>query len=237
MTKPHETWTVVSHGPLEKLGRNLYTVTGKLAMPLGETTRRMTVARLANGDVLLYSPIALAEPEMQQLDALGPVRYLVAPRGNHRLDLKGYQARYPMAMVVAPAGAKDDVAEVVAVDRTSLDTHDPDVVVEAVPGTAERELLLMVTTETGKTLAVADLIFNLPEIPGIAGLGLKILGFKPGHAVQPWIVKRGLVDDEAAMKQFLARCAADPALERILPAHGEVIEDPRAILRELSGST
>ncbi|HEY4180646.1 MAG TPA: hypothetical protein VGM90_27565 [Kofleriaceae bacterium] len=236
MTKPHETWTVAPHGPLEKLGHNLYTVTGRLEMPLGETTRRMTVARLAGGELVIFSPISLAEPAMQQLEAIGPPRYMIVPRGNHRLDLKPWKQRYPNIVVVAPEGVKADVEEVIPVDHTTLDTGDPNVLIDNAPGTAKKELTMMVTTETGKkTLAVADLIFNIPEKSGVEGVAFKVMGMNPGHPSLPWTVKLGLVKDEAALKVGFEAWSRDPELERILPAHGGVIENPKEILRSLAG--
>ena len=235
MSKPNETWTVAPHGDLEKLGENLYTVTGRLEMPFGETTRRMTVAKLANGRLVIYSPIALAEPQMQQLEALGAPAFMIVPRANHRMDIKGWKQRYPEILVVAPAAVKEDIEEVIPVDQTSADFGDPKVVLETVPGTGEQEMSLMVETASGKTLAVADLIFNLPPIDGLAGLGLKILGFGPGHPKQPKLVKLGLIKDEDAMKAQFMRWSNDGALERILPAHGLPIENPRDVLREIAG--
>jgi hypothetical protein len=236
MTKPHETWTVEPHGPLEQLGHNLYTVTGTLKMPLGETTRRMTIARLAAGELVVFSPISLAEPEMKQIEAIGPIRYIIVPRGNHRLDLKPWKQRYPNAVVVAPEAVKSDIEEVIPVDHTFLDTGDPNVIIDNAPGTAKKELTMMVTTEGGKkTLAVADLIFNIPEKSGVEGVAFKVMGMNPGHPSLPWTVKLGLVKDEAALKQGFEAWSRDPELVRILPAHGGVIDNPKEILRSLVG--
>lgn len=236
MTKPHETWTVAPHGPLEKLGHNLYTVTGTLEMPLGTITRRMTIARLTGGELVVFSPISLAEPEMKKLEAIGPVRYMIVPRGNHRLDLKPWKQRYPNVVVVAPESVKADIEEVIPVDLTALDTGDPKVIIDNAPGTGKKELTMMVTTETGKTLAVADLIFNLPEKSGVESVAFKVMGMNPGHPSLPWTVKLGLVKDEEALKRGFEMWARDPDLERILPAHGGVIENPKEILRSLAGA-
>lgn len=235
MPKVHEHWTVDTHGPLEKLGENLYTVTGKLDMPFGETTRRMTIAKLASGRLVVYSPIALDEIEMQKIEALGAPAYMIVPRANHRMDIKGWKERYPEILVIAPAAVKEHIEEVVAVDQTRADFGDPRVVLETVPGTGEQEMSLMVETDGGKTLAVADLIFNLPPTDGLAGLGLKILGFGPGHPKQPKLVKLGLIKDEDAMKAQMLAWANDVSLVRILPAHGVPIDNPRDVLREIAG--
>lgn len=233
--KPHETWEVLPHGRLERLAENLYTVVGKLRMPLGETTRRMTVVRLAGNRLAIYSGIALAEPEMLRLEALGRPEFLIVPSAIHRIDAAPWKARYPQLVVIAPPGARDKVSQVVEIDATSANLNDRRVRLDLVPGTGRGELSMVVETDTGKTLVVNDLIFNLPKVPGIAGLGLRLLGFGPGHPSIPKLVKRKLVKDDAAMRAQLRDWAAE-GFERILVSHGEPIEEPEKTLLELAAA-
>jgi hypothetical protein len=227
--KPNESWKVMPHGPLTQLADNLYTVTGQLKMPLGETSRRMTVVKLANGTLAIYSAIALDDAQMQRLEALGTPSVLVVPSGIHRLDARPWKDRYPELVVVAPAGARDKVGEVVGIDRTSVDLGDPRVRVFAVPGTDERELAMVVD----KTLVLNDLIFNLPRYKGVLGWGLRLLGFGPGRPTIPKLVAMNLVADEPAMKAQLRRWANE-GFERILVAHGAQIDNPRQTLLALA---
>lgn len=232
--KPNETWKVMDHGPLEKLADNLYTVTGKLPMPLGETIRRMTIVKLADGRLLVFSAISLAEPEMAKLDALGRVAFLVVPSGIHRMDIKPWTERYPAAHVIAPAGAREKIEELVKVDAIELELDDPRVRLETVPGTGEQELALLVTTVTGKTLVITDLIFNLPRLHGFAQFAFTLLGFGPGHPTQPKLVRMRLVKDKDAMRAQLFAWANDVGIERILVSHGAPIENPRETLLHLA---
>jgi hypothetical protein len=227
--KPNTSWKVAQHGPLEQLGENLWSVTAKLKMPLGETTRHMTVAKLKNGGLVIYSAIALAEPEMAKLEALGRPKYLVVPSGIHRMDARPWKERYPDLVVIAPAGARDKVGEVVGVDCTLVNFGDPAVRLFAVPGTANRELAMVV----GKTLVVNDLIFNLPRLRGVRQWIYRLLGFGPGKPTIPKLVAKKLVDDEAAMKAELRRWA-NTGFERVLVAHGAPIENPREALLALA---
>ena len=234
--KPNDSWKVLPHGDIEQLADNLYTVEGKLPMPFGETSRRMTIVRLAGNQLAIYSAIALDEVRMAKLEALGKPRFLIVPSAIHRLDAKPWKQRYPQLEVIAPAGAGDKVREVVPIDSTIVDHDlgDPRVRIDAVPGTDRRELAMIVETPTGKTLVVNDLIFNMPAYKGIAGIGLKLLGFGPGHPTMPKLVKRKLVKDDAAVKQQLRDWAALDGLERILVAHGAPIENPRETLLSLA---
>jgi hypothetical protein len=232
--KPNETWKVIDHGQLEQLGDNLYTVTGKLKMPLGETVRRMTIAKLSDGRLLVFSAISLDETEMAKIDALGPVAFLVVPSGIHRMDIKGWAARYPQARVIAPAGVREKVEELVKVHATTIEIADRSVQLIAVPGTGEQEFAMLVASGSTKTLVVTDLIFNLPKLRGFAQFAYTLFGFGPGHPSQPALVRMNLVKDKDAMHAQLRAWANDSAIERILVSHGAPIENPRETLLKLA---
>jgi hypothetical protein len=93
---------------------------------------------------------------------------------------------------------------------------------------------MLVETSTGKTLVVNDLIFNLPRMRGLAGLGLRALGFGPGKPTIPKLVRKKLVDDDGAMRRALREWAQLPGLERILVSHGAPIENARDTLLDLA---
>lgn len=234
--KPNEHWNVLPHGSLTKLAENLYTVTGRLRMPLGETTRRMTVVVLSGGRLAIYSAIALSEPEMQKLEALGKPSYLIVPSAIHRLDVAAWRERYPEAVVLAPKGSRGKVGEVVSVDASSGDLDDPCARLLPVPGTDEAEFAMLVETDSGKTLVVNDLIFNLPEIPGLAGLGLRLLGFGPGRPSMPKLIQKKLVKDREALRRQLEEWSQLGGLERVLVSHGAPIEHPQSTLRDLASA-
>jgi hypothetical protein len=234
MAKPNDHWKVLPHGPLTRLAENLYTVTGKLHMPLGETTRRMTVVRLSGGRLAIYSAIALNESEMTKLEALGRPTYLIVPSAIHRLDIKAFSERYPELVVLAPRGSRSKVGEVVSVDASYGDLEDPNVELVSVAGTDESEFAMIVRTETGKTLVINDLIFNLPQMKGLAGLGLRLLGFAPGGPSMPKLVMKKLVHDRNAVRKQLEAWAKVDGLERVLVSHGAPIENPRSTLLVLA---
>jgi hypothetical protein len=90
-----ETWTVYPHGPLVEIDGGILTVSGDIPMPLGNFPRRMTVVRLAANRTAIFSAIALPEPEMRRIGALGAPTFLIVPNPGHRLDSKIWKARYP----------------------------------------------------------------------------------------------------------------------------------------------
>ena len=67
MAKPFTDWTILPHGKPTRLDENLLTVTGVLRMPpMGDVERRMTVVRLRDGRLVVYSAIALDEADNER---------------------------------------------------------------------------------------------------------------------------------------------------------------------------
>ncbi|WP_432453313.1 DUF4336 domain-containing protein [Agarivorans sp. QJM3NY_29] len=62
---------------------------------------RMTVIRLSCGSLWLHSPIRWTSQLQQQLDQLGPVKYLVAPNKLHHLFISEWQQQHPQAQIFA----------------------------------------------------------------------------------------------------------------------------------------
>src|SRR5215469_16434206 len=68
---------------------------------------RMTVIRLAGGDLVIHSPTKLDYSSQEEFQRLGPVAAIVAPSWWHDLYLREYTQAYPTArLYVAPTLAK-----------------------------------------------------------------------------------------------------------------------------------
>jgi hypothetical protein len=237
MTKPNEHWSELPHGPLTPLDDNLLTVEGTIKMPLMDLPRRMTVVRLRDGRLVVWSAIALDEPAMATIEAFGKPAFLIVPNDHHRLDAKAWKNRYPQMQVAAPEGASAKIADVVAVDTTSPDFGDPSVTFVTVPGTKGHEAALVVRSSKGTTLVLNDLVGNIRTASGIDGWLLRLAGFAGDDAQIPRVVKVALVKDAADLRAQLLQWAELPSLERILVSHGEPIEsEPSRVLRDLAAS-
>lgn len=236
MAKPFSEWTVLPHGKLKLIDDNLLSVEGLLNMPpMGEVTRRMTVVRLADGRLIVYSAIALEEAEMQALEAYGTPAYLIVPGDIHRMDAKPWKARYPSLQVIAPAGAREQVEKVVPVDATDVDFGDPAVHYLTVPGTAEKEAALVLEAESGTTVILNDLIFDLANRPGFTGWLFKMIGMTGDEPHIPAPVKMREVKDKAAVCEQLEAWARLPNLRRVIISHGDIIsKSPAAVLNRIS---
>jgi hypothetical protein len=225
MSKPFCEWTVLPHGKLVQVDENILSVTGTLHMPLGDTERRMTVVRLANGSLVIYSAIALDETEMRVLDNFGTPAFLVVPNHIHRLDARAWKDRYPSTCVIAPAGSRERIEDVVPVDQSTADFGDPAVAFITVPGTGEREAALLVQSGTHLTLVINDLLFNAPTQEGFGGWIMEKLGMTGDEPHIPALVKLRQVKDKHALRHQLETWSHLPTLKRIIVSHGDIIDD------------
>ncbi len=65
---------------------------------------RMAVARLSDGSVWVWSPIALTPELADEVQSIGAVRYIVSPNKLHHLFLQQWAERWPDARLYAPPG-------------------------------------------------------------------------------------------------------------------------------------
>ncbi len=65
---------------------------------------RMAVIRLANGDLFVWSPIALNDALRAAVDALGRVAHIVSPNKIHHLFMGEWKHAYPQARMYASPG-------------------------------------------------------------------------------------------------------------------------------------
>jgi hypothetical protein len=89
---------------LRPFNETLWIAEGPTADVAGFTyPTRTVIIRLSDGGLFVWSPTALTEPLTTALQALGEIRYIVAPNSLHHLFLAEWQSAYPEARVfVAP---------------------------------------------------------------------------------------------------------------------------------------
>jgi hypothetical protein len=227
MPKTFTTWTVLPHQPIEKLADNLWRVSG--TMGDGKSQRQMVLARMADGRVVVHNAIALGEEEMKQLEAWGTPSVLFVPNGFHRQDAAIWKQRYPEMTVVAPAGARKRVSQVVAVDAVTEDAPGDEGVrllpLRGVPG----ESVLSVRSGGETSLIFCDAVLNVKRQGGFMGFVLSPTGQVSVPRVMRWIG----IKDRRAFSDQLDQLAADSGLRRILFGHGDPIQsDAPAALRQ-----
>ncbi len=228
MAKPFEKWTVFPHGAIEKIRDNLWRVEAKF--PGAPFSRAMHVARLADGRLVVHNAIALDDEQMKELEAWGTPAFLIVPNGGHRMDSRIYKERYPAMRVVAPAGSKEKVEQIVKVDDT-LPTLGDGVRYEVLEGTKGREGVLLVDSGAETTLVFCDGLMNNRSLPGFVGFMMGLGGFKSDALKVTFPARIAVVDDKKAFRTHLERLATDK-VTRIDVAHGlPVTEKASAALR------
>ena len=188
-----------------------------------EVGTRMTVIRLSDGSLLLHSPVALDQALRDELDALGPVRNVVAPNRFHHLYAgEAARACSGAALWVGPG----------------LDRKRPDLVIAGVLGDEapaawkgqvdqlffrgrpfEDEVVFL--HRASRTLILCDLAFNFgPRAPFATRLLMRLIGgygrFGPS-GLDPLLIR-----DRRAARESLERILTWD-FDRIIVAHGDDI--------------
>jgi hypothetical protein len=228
MARVFERWTVLPHGPIEKLTENLWRVEG--TMPNPKIRRVMTIARMKDGRLVIHNGIALEDGLMAEIEQFGTPAVIVVPNGFHRQDAKIYKDRYPAAAVYAPKAGLRDVEKVVPVagDYTQAPKDDT-VQLHHLEGCKGKEGVLEVRSEDGTTLVFNDMIFNIPKRRGLMGFLLAPSGRPAVPRVSKWMLLR----DKAAFVEQVNRMAT-PNLRRVIISHGAMLtEQPRETLKQI----
>jgi hypothetical protein len=187
---------------------------------------RMTVIRLASGQLMLHSPCEITAPLAQEVAALGPVAHIVAPGNFHHLFVASAQAVFPAAKTwICPGVEKRQPG--LRYDAVLGDMAPPDWAGEIdqvlVAGTRiMREVAMF--HRASRTLILVDLIENFTDATPHTGGALKFW-FKT--VLRMWNNPRPAPEYRmgwgAAAAQSLRRILAWN-FERIVLSHGDCIE-------------
>jgi hypothetical protein len=185
---------------------------------------RMTVIRLPGGGLWIHSPVRLEAAARAAVEALGPVRFLVAPNLMHHLHMKAWAAAYPEARVVALPGLRRKQPDL-RIDVELGDTPDAgygEVITQhrtrGIPKLEEFVFL----HRPSRTLLVTDLAFHIRQSPSwLTRTYLRLSGTYGKLA--PTILLKSLVKDRAALRASLEAVLGQD-FERVVVCHGEVLE-------------
>jgi hypothetical protein len=199
---------------------------------------RMSVLSVSDGSLLLYSPIKYSADLKQALEALGPIRHLIAPSIGHWMFLHDWQQACPHAKTWAVPGLRERRqvrAANIRIDE-ELTERAPDIWAGEIDqvlvhGPVFKEIDLF--HRVSRTLLLTDLVLNLEpnQLPRASRLLAQLLGILAPHGRAPAYVRGLLHLNRAQASQAAARLVAfDPA--RVIFAHGNWFErDGAAELR------
>lgn len=198
---------------------------------------RMTVVRLPGGDLLLHSPTQITAGLRGALEALGPIRHLVAPNSVHWTFVKAWQVAFPDATVWAAPGLRERGQ----VKRSGLriDTVLSDTPPAAWGGVFEQQVIpggagfreVAMLHRPSRTLLMTDLVqsFETGKLPWVLRPLARLLGNTTAESRAPAhlraVVRFG--NGTAAARRVVGW---EP--ERIVVTHGRpIVTDAAARLR------
>jgi glyoxylase-like metal-dependent hydrolase (beta-lactamase superfamily II) len=224
---------IYPYHPLKALAANLWQVEGALANGL---PRNMTVYRLLDGRLLLYSVVAMHAADMEALEKLGRPAILVMPHDRHGMDAPFYKRRYPDIRILAPDPLH---ARKVPVDGDIGELGELGINAYVLPGTTYHEVVLELPVEggmAGMALCTTELLGNLSPLPGLMGVLLRVIGPPGGGLGVARVVRWREVSDRNRVRAWLRSMAERIDLRMVLVGHGNpVTQDPRASLRRAAG--
>lgn len=200
-----------------------------------EIGARMTVARLQNGDLWLHSPIDLTPALRRELDALGLVRFVVAPNKYHYLSLPEYASAYPEARLFAAPGLiesqKDVRFEGELSDQTPLEWRDEIEQMVFKGSLMAQEVVFF--HRASRTLVLTDLSVNLRgRRPPLTRLLARLLDVR---RLAPSRFYRLLMRDKVAARASVERIL-EWDFDRVVVSHGDIVSHggKRAMQRAFS---
>jgi hypothetical protein len=183
-------------------------------------TATMAVLRLGDGNLLVYSPVALTAERRAAVDALGRVAHVYAPSTYHHRWAGEWAAAFPAARVHAPEALQKGRPDL-RIDRFNGSAPEP-----AFAGTVEElhidgfrldETVLVYAP--ARALVVADLVHNVGRPEGAwTRLYTRAMGFYDRVALSRVIRWVGFSDRAAARASVDAVLARD--FDRLVVGHG-----------------
>jgi hypothetical protein len=185
---------------------------------------RMTVIRLADSGLFLHSPVRLDSELRTELDALGPVRVIVAPNRFHHLFAGEYKSTYLDARLYGALGLQSKrkdlrfFAMLGDEPRAEWKGQVEQLLFKGAPLLNE----VVFFHRASRTLLLTDLAFNMPPgtawgVPFIYRLTAPPGGFGPTRLTR-WAIR----DRKAAYRSL--RRILEWDFDRVIVGHGEIVE-------------
>jgi hypothetical protein len=208
---------------LEQFAEDIWVANGPVVKSFGfRYPTRMAIIRLGSGGLFVWSPVALSEPLLREIEEIGPVDVLIAPNSLHYVFIAEWKRAYPHAKVFAAPGLAGKI-KAVPLDGELSET--PDALwrgeIDQVPVRGN-----LITTEVvffhrrSRTAIFTDLLQNFtPEwFSGWRRVVARLDGMISAEAKMPRKFKLAF-RDRAAARRDLSIILDWPA-ERVLMAHG-----------------
>ncbi len=218
---------------LKPVDENIWIVDGEAISFYGlPYSTRMTVVRLANGDLFLHSPIALNDDLKRQIDVLGKVRHLVSPNWIHYAYIPEWAETYIETISWASPGVRKRAKKFgvpIVFDRDLGDISEPEWSDEleqmVVRGNRYHEEVVFFH-KSSKTLILTDLIenFEARSIPIWFRPLAWLAGILDPDGKAPVDMRLGFLKGKRELRQAVQRMI-EWAPERVILSHGRWYAD------------
>ena len=151
-----------------QLAPNLWTLATPLHLGPICMDHTMTIARLADDQLWIHSPVAYTPALGQALEALGTPTHFIAPRTFHDLYWTEWFAAYPQAQFYAVPGVREEHPELPfchVLDQTPPGEWNDAFAQVPVGGMPKLNEIAFLHKESN-TAIITDLIFNYDKDPG-----------------------------------------------------------------------
>ena len=215
---------------LKRLDSNLFVADHDFSLLGANIGTRTSVIQLSEGGLWIHSPGPMEAELADEIDALGEVRYLVAPNDFHHLYIGDYVQRWPSARCYAAPGLSLKRKDL-AFHAELSDEPDPGWAADLDQvwiGGAPKVNEVVFLHKSSRTLLLVDLVFNMRSKNLLESLFLRING---SVGLGTSRLMRFMLKDLEATRASVQR-TMEWDFDRVIMAHGEILEqDAKSSLR------
>ena len=211
--------------PLEELAPDVWVASRPLRIFVGDVGARMTVLRVAGGELMLHSPVPLDEALQRALEERGRVRWLIGPSKVHHLFLGDYVQAFPEAKLCGAPGLAEkrpDLSFDYVLGGAPPPGWPAQVAFQLVAGAPLMNEVALLHVPS-RTLILTDLAFNVVPGPSNRARFFHWLVGATGRFGPHRLVKLGF-RDKRALRESIDRILAWD-FDRIVVSHGEVLRE------------
>jgi hypothetical protein len=211
------------HGSLASIDDGLWVDREPIRILGTRLSATMAVLRLADGALLVYSPLSLTPARRAAVEAVGAVAHLYAPNLFHHLSIGEWAAAFPQARVHAPANLSEKRPDL-RIDRVHGSFPEPDfeALVDEIPIDGFRLAESVLVYRPARTLIVADLVHNVGRPRDRwSRFYTRTMGFYDRVALSRMIRWTAFSDRTAARRSLDSLLAL--SFDRVIVGHGAPI--------------
>lgn len=221
---------------LQEFGLDIWTADGsEVVAALGfHYPTRMAVIRVSGGDLFVWSPIALTDSLRDEVEAIGKVRFLIAPNSLHHLFIADWKHAFPDAQIFAAPGLREkrqDLAFDGDLDDAARPPWSAEIDHVLVAGNAITDEVVFFHRKSGVVI-FTDLVQQMP-VGWFSGWRAAVAKLDLMVGPEPSVPRKFRVSftNRALAREAVKHILAWPA-EKGLMAHGTPVEkDSQAFLR------